>query len=193
MSIARKMFNAVGYEETKLDEIAEQAELSPVTLYNYFGSKAGLLLAIQTEYDDGLFERIAPVIVNPPTDVKAAVAEFFKVVIDHALETMNRDVWKHTWAHLFIEVGPEISQGFAENDRRLIDQLKTMLDVIQQRGELPAAVNTLDLANVLYSVQLIRAMQFMSEHLATREQFEELLHRECDFVLAACLGSPAAS
>jgi AcrR family transcriptional regulator len=52
---ARVLFNQNGIDETKIIEIAKIAEVSPVSIYNYFNSKEGLLRAlIEEELDKSI-------------------------------------------------------------------------------------------------------------------------------------------
>ena len=43
---SRQLFSAKGYEETTIEDVAERAEISKATLYNYFPSKESLLIGI---------------------------------------------------------------------------------------------------------------------------------------------------
>lgn len=49
LEAAEKLFLSNGYEDTTMDEIANEAEFSKGTLYNYFTSKEELYLAIGTK------------------------------------------------------------------------------------------------------------------------------------------------
>ncbi|MFZ5354573.1 MAG: TetR/AcrR family transcriptional regulator [Bacillota bacterium] len=49
LDCAKKLFFTKGYEETTTDEIAECANVGSGTIYNYFPSKAEMLLAILSE------------------------------------------------------------------------------------------------------------------------------------------------
>jgi AcrR family transcriptional regulator len=170
LAVARELFNAQGYEKTTLDEVAQQVELSPVTVVNYFGSKGALLLAIQTEFDHDLRRKVAPIILNPPMDPVLALNSFFKIVFDHALHTMDRPAWKHIWANLFLEAGTKLGQGFAANERELIEQLVVMLDTIKTRGHLRKDVDVPLLGEILYNLRSIRSMQFMSDQSISRRE-----------------------
>ncbi len=46
IEIATKLFKENGYEQTGMDEIARKAEFTRKTLYQYFGSKADLLIFV---------------------------------------------------------------------------------------------------------------------------------------------------
>lgn len=50
---SRKLFGAKGYDETTIDDVAEMAEISKATLYNYFPNKESLLIGIaEAELED---------------------------------------------------------------------------------------------------------------------------------------------
>jgi AcrR family transcriptional regulator len=190
METARRLFNSLGYQETTLEEIASQSELSTVTVLNYFGSKGGLLVAIQTRFDDELRSGIAPVIADPPANPVEAVSEFFTIVFDHALGTLERHVWKHVWANLFLEAGTELGKGLAQNERELLDDFTGLLETLQKRGALAAAVDVKALGEVLYNLQSIRSMQLMSMPEMSRRELNAAMIRDFRLVLQPYLRTP---
>ena len=46
LKASRQLFSGKGYEETTIEDVAERAEISKATLYNYFPSKESLLIGI---------------------------------------------------------------------------------------------------------------------------------------------------
>ena len=56
---AEDLFVAQGYEETAMDQIAERADVSRATLFNYFSAKEGLLQAIALNEIDQLESRLS--------------------------------------------------------------------------------------------------------------------------------------
>ena len=84
---ALRLFKDKGFKETSIKSIAEVAEVSPVSIYNYFGGKDNLV----TLYVNDLFEEIAQQaedILNSDLD--------FKTKLDHAFalcqEKMSRQI-----------------------------------------------------------------------------------------------------
>ena len=72
---ALRLFKDKGFKETSIKSIAEAAEVSPVSIYNYFGSKDNLVALCVND----LFEEItqqAEYILNSDLD--------FKTKLDHA-------------------------------------------------------------------------------------------------------------
>ena len=84
---ALRLFKDKGFKETSIKSIAEAAEVSPVSIYNYFGSKDNLVALCVND----LFEEItqqAEDILNSNLD--------FKTKLDHAFalcqEKMSRQI-----------------------------------------------------------------------------------------------------
>ena len=74
---ALRLFKEKGFKQTSIKSIAEAAEVSPVSIYNYFGSKDNLVALCVND----LFEEItqqAEDILNSNLD--------FKTKLDHALD-----------------------------------------------------------------------------------------------------------
>lgn len=75
IQVALRLFKDKGFKETSIKSIAEAAEVSPVSIYNYFGSKDNLVALCVND----LFEEItqqAEDILNSNLD--------FKTKLDHA-------------------------------------------------------------------------------------------------------------
>jgi TetR/AcrR family transcriptional regulator, fatty acid metabolism regulator protein len=49
LDAAIKVFSVKGYQKTKIDEIATEAEMSKTTIYKYFDSKQDILIAISSK------------------------------------------------------------------------------------------------------------------------------------------------
>ena len=58
VSSAKTLFKKKGYEKTTIESIAVAAGVSGVTVHNYYGTKAGVLLALVIESDKQLIARL---------------------------------------------------------------------------------------------------------------------------------------
>ncbi|WP_026381113.1 TetR/AcrR family transcriptional regulator [Afifella pfennigii] len=89
------LFVEKGYAESSLQEIAERAEVTIPTIYNYFGSKSSLLLEIAIEKQEGLEEKLDDFIENKVCgDPERATTGWIKLVTEGALEALDREVWR---------------------------------------------------------------------------------------------------
>ncbi|MFN7605809.1 MAG: helix-turn-helix domain-containing protein, partial [Hyphomonadaceae bacterium] len=46
LAVARKAFKEVGFDSASMETIADQADIAPATLYNYFANKSALLSGV---------------------------------------------------------------------------------------------------------------------------------------------------
>jgi AcrR family transcriptional regulator len=60
--VAVALFDARGFDLVTIEEVAAAADVSPSTVYRYFGTKEGLL--IRDEHDNPLFDRVAELLVS---------------------------------------------------------------------------------------------------------------------------------
>ena len=58
LEVSRKRFQDAGYSNITIEDIAAESEISAVTVYKYFGSKAGLLLALVGHSDMILIKKL---------------------------------------------------------------------------------------------------------------------------------------
>ncbi len=109
-AIAIELFRTRGYEETTVEQIADQAGVSPRTFYRYFGSKDGVLGAMGLALIDDALERLTssdPTVLDL-TEALATVLEEQLEDPDYArrLQALRADhpaaermpFWRHRYA-----------------------------------------------------------------------------------------------
>jgi AcrR family transcriptional regulator len=87
MDVAERVFGERGYRATSMDEIAERCGVSKPMLYEYFGSKDGLLLACIARSQDELHEvtRKAIAGATSPRDVLwRGMVAYFSFIDSHS-------------------------------------------------------------------------------------------------------------
>ena len=91
VEVTIELFKTKGYHETTMDEIAEQAEISRKTLFNYFPSKESLLLPWAQEIlDNHLQAKFVDYMHTQPTTVQLlqfiyqAISELLQIFPDVA-------------------------------------------------------------------------------------------------------------
>jgi AcrR family transcriptional regulator len=106
---AEEVFAEQGYAEASMDAIAARAGVSVPVVYDHFGSKAGLHLALLSERGPAILEVVADRIADergPEARLRAGIDAFFTFVHDHPA----------TWRLLFRDAPTE--PAVAEQARR---------------------------------------------------------------------------
>lgn len=159
---AREQFLEQGFDATTMETIAVQAQVSSVTVYNYYGTKSGLLLALVDESDALLRERLAAIIVDPPSTLADAFCTFAATIREHALSFLSKPVWRQVIAASIIEGGSQFGRGYAQMDLELARVMTKILQRLRDHGHIGAAVDLDILGQSLFHLQNARFLQFIS-------------------------------
>ncbi|GAB4362685.1 MAG: TetR/AcrR family transcriptional regulator [Oricola sp.] len=185
LQAARDHFSSKGFDATTIEMIAELAGVSGVTIYNYYGTKTGLLLALVAESDTLLTERIDAILSNPPDDIVEAFALFAGTIRDHALSFLTKPVWRQVIAASIIEGNSHFGRSYARLDRELARKLSQILGTLQRRGRLDTGVDVDILGESLFHLQNARFIQFISIDDLRNETVDRYLREDIAAILSA--------
>lgn len=120
---AEALFTERGLQEPTVEDIAAAADVSVGTLYNYFGSKIVLQLAVFEEETAAIVGRGESIVSNPGDDPVAAIERLFDAYLDGFFSIDRR---------LLLDV---FRVGF--NSAEMLPSLVSLdLLILQQLGEL---------------------------------------------------------
>lgn len=145
---AAELFRTVGYEQTTMDAIAERAEVSRGTLFNYFATKQSLLLPFAYElYKQKVQPEVRSYLDTSPTTLEALRA-FFLSIYEHvfAFPGMEGALQGELFHSQTAVKHQRYGAGF-------IDMLSAILQYGQRRDEVRADISLEQLARyvgVLY-------------------------------------------
>ena len=98
LNAASRLFREGGYEATRIEAIAADAEVSIGTIYNYYQNKGDILVAIVSMEVNEVLRAGQRVIDEPPRDVSGAVDTLIATYIDHSLVYLSKEMWRHAMA-----------------------------------------------------------------------------------------------
>ncbi|MDO5696683.1 MAG: TetR family transcriptional regulator [Dermatophilus congolensis] len=90
-AVAIDLFEARGFDAVTIEQVAEAAEVSPSTVYRYFGTKEGLV--IHDEHDDELLALLTPELLRSAdlfTAVEAGLRAITPEHFERDLELVKR-------------------------------------------------------------------------------------------------------
>jgi AcrR family transcriptional regulator len=194
LDAAAQLLAAQGYEETSIEEIAERAQVGVGTVYNYFHSKAELLMALFGQGADELLEQGEAIVHNPPPDPVEAVAALLCRHFEGVAGRYDKALFREFLARTFTR---DFGYGgvMATLAGRLAAQVKELLEQLQKRGQIAPEVRTDEAAGALYSLFIghLRGFAFIPE--LTLDAGRQALARSVALVfsgLAAPLSGPPA-
>ena len=131
---ATVLFTEKGFDQVKAEEIAEQAEVSVGTLYNYFGSKNEILLTL-TALENEQIEALA---TAHKADLTATAADtlcsLLNVYFDPKNIMLDKALWRLGYALSLTHVSSEAARRFRRSDIMLRQQVVDMSESLQRQG-----------------------------------------------------------
>lgn len=178
LEVAKARFQADGYAFVTMEAIAGDADVSAVTVYNYYGSKAGLLLALVSESDELLIAQLSRIIDGKPNDLVEVVAAFGQTLRQHAMSYLSKPTWRQVLSASINEGSRDFGRTYMALDRVLIELLESFIRDFQARGLVTLEIDSMALADCLFSLQNIRFFQFIADDEITDAAIDETLRSD---------------
>jgi AcrR family transcriptional regulator len=181
VSAADRLFQAVGYRETTIETIAEDAGVSVGTVYNYFGTKHGILLAVVTrDTEQALLDASAAVdlFADDPVDV---LMPLIMTYVD-AMTALGRDVIKELFRAGFDPAESAMMTELMSLDERSIAQIAETLVLLAGHGLVSDEVDIASASILIYSVVAVAILMFVSMPAASAQDVEAVIRGQLTLV-----------
>ncbi len=151
LSHGRDLFARHGFDGTSVEQIAEAADISAGTVYNFFPSKIDILMEIQLkEIEAQMARRLAeagPVPSDPRTGVLQLIEHQLRV-----LDALNRRELKLVTAHALLTGRASLTgETYAAADAFFEAEILDWLEAYRAAGVLAGATQTQPLAALIFS------------------------------------------
>jgi AcrR family transcriptional regulator len=164
---ARALFAEKGVDTTTMAEIAEAAGVSTPTVFNYFGNKDSILIALITE--SAQKARDNNKVLEPRTDVDF-LTTLMTVFMDISIETMkiaDKRIWRYANAATIRHPGTDFAQSFEEVDSERLAIICQILSQYDLTLHDRSSADPRQIAHLFFDVWLMTFQNFIrSEEMA---------------------------
>lgn len=151
LEAASARFRAEGYRAVRIEDLAEQAEVSVGTIYNYYQTKGDILIATVAMEVEEVIAAGAEILADPPPRAEDAILALVYQYYDHSLEYLSKEMWRRAMAHAIEEPQTPSGRRYAALDRRLATQVSGLIEVLQARGDLAPEISPTHLGALIFS------------------------------------------
>lgn len=188
---AARLFREFGYEGVKIETIAEQAELSVGTIYNYYESKGDILIAVVSLEVNEVIAAGNHVVLNPPRQAVSAVNALFAIYLRHSLHYLSKEMWRAAMSMSILHPQSPFGRHYSSLDENLCQQVCRLLAKLKDRAEIADWVDCGLAGRTLFNTMNMMFMGFVKDESADIE--EVLLAVEKQTALVASLLTPQAT
>lgn len=137
---AKILFEDKGIDATTMAEIAAASEVSTPTVFNYFGSKDSILLAM---ISDGIRENYAVTSVIPrpeaadldarKTGFVALLVDAFAGITDATMQIAPKRIWRYAESSVIRRPNTELAAEYAMIEDRLLKDIAAFVEAFDLR------------------------------------------------------------
>ncbi|MBQ2261916.1 MAG: TetR/AcrR family transcriptional regulator [Loktanella sp.] len=144
-------FRADGYRAVRIEDLAEIAEVSVGTVYNYYQTKGDILIACVAMEVEEVLTAGHHIVCNPPRGVSAALLSLIISYYDHSLEYLSKEMWRTAMALAIEAPGTPNGRRYFELDQRLAAQVTDLVIALQDRGEVRRDLDARALGTLMFN------------------------------------------
>jgi AcrR family transcriptional regulator len=168
---ATGLFRETGYEATKIDDIAAEADVAIGTIYNYYRNKGDILVAIVSMEVNEVLRAGRDIIAKPPAKVEKAVDVLFSAYFNHSLVYLNKDMWRQSMATSTHQPTSPFGKTYTALDRALSDQTCDLILTLQAKGKIRKDVDARSIGELLFNNQNNMFIEFVKNEYGARSDF----------------------
>ena len=151
LSTSVHKFRADGYNGVRIEDIAEAADVSVGTVYNYYGSKGDILIAAVAMEVEEVLALGQALVDDPPDDPCAALLALTFCYYDHSLNYLTKEMWRRALALAIEASDTPNGRRYAALDAKLAVQVADLLRRFQASGTLAAELDAEAIGRVLFN------------------------------------------
>lgn len=151
LEAATALFRQQGYDSARIEDIAEMAEVSVGTLYNYYQNKGDILVATVAMEVTEVLEAGSRILADPPLQVEEALRALVETYYDHSLVYLSKEMWRTAMAISIQQPDMPLSRRYTELDGQLCAQVVGLVSALQGRGAVVSGVDARAVGEVFFN------------------------------------------
>ncbi|MCP4386849.1 MAG: TetR/AcrR family transcriptional regulator [Gammaproteobacteria bacterium] len=152
LASAGSLFNRLEFENVTMAAIAEHAEVSTPTVFNYFKTRDQLLLALVIQVHHETQQQVHAFAPTPSANLADAICEFLGMYTRTSLKSINRRTWRHVESTRIRLPESDFMEKYDALSQEMFDDFLAFL------------VHTIKLGNLTVSAQLKTVAEIIFNH-----------------------------
>lgn len=188
MNSARALFEAHGVDKASMEAIANAADVSIASLYNYFPSKDLILSELIIDGLEDLIARTPEVFEREYTYPAEGYLALMRLYLDW-FDGVERSWLRRFLAHATAQVDL-VGSRYVHIATTLRLEVHRMTGVIAARSLLPATIDRDMLSRLVWSIANSEFFGYVGSDKASADSFCEAFGGQLEFALAGLCGQP---
>ncbi|MGB3316426.1 MAG: TetR/AcrR family transcriptional regulator [Albidovulum sp.] len=178
LAAASRMFQELGYDKTRIEDIAALADLSAQTFYNYFPSKADVLLASINAESEAVLTQGEACINTAHRSAKEAFGALVRGYFTTSFSTTSRYMWRIALARVVTDPNAGFSESYRQIDARLTDQVCRLIDALQSKALIRKDIDARAIGELLFNNVNMNFIIYIQSDTLTSDDVSSAVDRQ---------------
>lgn len=176
LTVAKRLFEQNGIESTTMAAIAAEVGVSTPTVFNYFGTRDELLLAIILDGHVRAVESNRRIARRSGKGLAADLTDLLTRFTKYSMQIFNKPVWRYADSAAIRQPKSEFVQRYVQIDAVLRDEIESVLRDQPSETRRGGAFDAAALAAVIYNHWNAHYIAFIKDDdMSLDSHFEALL------------------
>ena len=178
LDCAKTLLQQQGYEATTMAKIAEAAEVSAPTVFNYFGSKDELIVGMVLDGHEFGRKTIASWQPSPALNFGELLAEMMCLYTDLTMAICGKRVWRYAEATNIRRPSSEVVGMYSEIETNHVSEI---MDLLVSHGPEKLATNLEScafIARLVYNHWNALFIKFVRDEAMLQEDFKQIVRND---------------
>jgi AcrR family transcriptional regulator len=185
LAVARLAFKEVGFDNASMEAIADQADISPATLYNYFSNKSALLSGVlwsDFSTKDFYLANFATILDMSPCKVISTLMEqYFRWFSEYDRRLIRQ------LASDAIRAPYDGDRGYHDLESLMFQNIARLVGSLQEHGKLNPALDGDVISRLIFNVGNSEFYAFISDEALTLDTILAGIEAQIDLILGGML------
>jgi AcrR family transcriptional regulator len=178
LEAASLLFKRDGYDKTRIEDIAELAEVSTGTTYNYYHSKADILIAVVSMEVEEILLAGTKIVDSPHASVVGALNTLIALYYEHSLVYLNKEMWRMAMAFSIQRPQTPFGKRYTDLDKRICEQVASLIQVLQLKGMVKTDIDHSVMAEIIFNNLNMMFIEFAKCDAMTIEKLKGAVARQ---------------
>ena len=182
---ASRLFRKAGYDGTRIEAIAAEAQVSIGTIYNYYQNKGDILVAIVSMEVNEVLQAGERIIRKPPRDAAKAIDALIATYIEHSLVYLSKEMWRQAMATSTQQPDSPFGKTYGALDRALADQTCALIVTLQKLHLVRDDVAVRGCGEMIFNNMNMMFIEFVKREATTVKELRATICRQNGTLIAA--------
>ncbi|MCA3697046.1 TetR/AcrR family transcriptional regulator [Aquidulcibacter sp.] len=185
LAVARKAFKEVGFDSASMETIADQADIAPATLYNYFANKSALLSGVLwsdfsiRDFDLANFTTILD--KSPCKVIFTLLEQYFRWFSEYDRRLIRQ------FASDAIRAPYDGDRGYHDLESLMLQNIARLVGSLQEHGKLNPALDRDVISRLIFNVGNSEFYAFISDEALTLDAILAGIEAQIELILGGIL------